>query len=141
MTGVRAKESRNRAKRQVFEPQEKGKTYLQPIVDWTEAEVWEYIRKYNVPYCKLYDEGYKRIGCIMCPFSNRRHEDEKRYPKYAENYRRACVRAYNSAIKNGVPREKWAGSWKDGNDMYEWWINEKHTKKNDEKIMDLFKNE
>lgn len=135
VTGVRAKESRNRAKRKYYEPAGKnGKAYLNPIIDWSEAEVWEYIHKYNVPYCKLYDEGYKRIGCIMCPFSNRRHEDEKRYPKYAENYRRACIRGFNRAVKNGVPRKQ----WKDGNEMYEWWVNETHTKKNDEKVMDLF---
>lgn len=43
------------------------KRILNPIIDWSDAEVWEFIREYNVPYCELYDQGFKRIGCIGCP--------------------------------------------------------------------------
>lgn len=44
------------------------KTMLNPIVDWTDDEVWEFLSDIaKVPHCSLYDEGYKRIGCIGCP--------------------------------------------------------------------------
>lgn len=70
VTGVRHAESAKRAKRQMTETCTRHKTrrYLHPIIDWSDADVWEYIRTYNVPYCKLYDEGKKRLGCIMCPY-------------------------------------------------------------------------
>ena len=42
----------------------KSKKILNPIIDWTDDEVWEYIKSNNIPYCKLYDEGFKRIGCL-----------------------------------------------------------------------------
>lgn len=49
------------------------KTMLNPIVDWTEDEVWEYLNEMvKVPHCSLYDNGYKRIGCIGCPMGNGR---------------------------------------------------------------------
>lgn len=39
---------------------------ISPICDWTWDEVWQYIKKYNLPYCKLYDRGYTSIGCEPC---------------------------------------------------------------------------
>ena len=63
-------------------------TLINPIIDWTDAEVWEFIREYNIPYCSLYDEGFKRLGCIGCPMASkqmREHEFE-RWPKYKNLY-------------------------------------------------------
>ncbi len=37
-----------------------------PLADWTEEEVWDYIRANDVPYNELYDKGYKSIGCGPC---------------------------------------------------------------------------
>ena len=37
-----------------------------PLADWTEEEVWDYIRANDVPYNELYDKGYKSIGCAPC---------------------------------------------------------------------------
>ena len=39
---------------------------LAPLADWTEDEVWDYIRANEVPYNALYDKGYKSIGCAPC---------------------------------------------------------------------------
>ncbi len=39
---------------------------LAPLADWTEEEVWDYIRANDVPYNALYDKGYKSIGCAPC---------------------------------------------------------------------------
>lgn len=46
---------------------EKSKRLLNPIIDWTTDEVWEFLHEYNIPYCELYDQGVPRIGCIGCP--------------------------------------------------------------------------
>ena len=39
---------------------------LNPLADWTEEHVWNYIRENNVPYNKLHDKGYPSIGCAPC---------------------------------------------------------------------------
>ena len=39
---------------------------LNPLADWTEEHVWNYIRGNNVPYNKLHDNGYPSIGCAPC---------------------------------------------------------------------------
>lgn len=59
-----------------------------PLAFWTEKDIWEYIRKYNLRYSKIYDMGYKRTGCMFCMFGvhleeypNRFQRMEKTHPK------------------------------------------------------------
>lgn len=65
------------------------KTLLNPIIDWSNEDVWEFIHKYNIPYCKLYDQGYKRLGCIGCPMATTQVEELEKYPKYKHLYMKA----------------------------------------------------
>jgi phosphoadenylyl-sulfate reductase (thioredoxin) len=39
---------------------------LNPLAEWTEDEVWDYVREREVPYHPLYDRGYTSIGCAPC---------------------------------------------------------------------------
>lgn len=68
---------------------QRKKTVLNPIINWTDEDVWEFIRKYSIPYCGLYDKGHKRVGCIGCPMNTAAAAELARYPKYKENYIRA----------------------------------------------------
>jgi thioredoxin-dependent adenylylsulfate APS reductase len=43
-----------------------GIVKLAPLADWTDEEVWDYIRANDVPYNELYDKGFKSIGCAPC---------------------------------------------------------------------------
>lgn len=73
-------------------------TLINPIIDWTTEEVWEFIKEYNVPYCILYDEGFKRLGCIGCPMANKemREYEFERWPKYKNLY----MIAFQKMIEN-----------------------------------------
>ena len=65
------------------------KTVLNPIINWEDEDVWEFIHKYNIPYCELYDKGYTRIGCIGCPMNTAAAADLAHYEKYKEAYLRS----------------------------------------------------
>lgn len=39
-----------------------------PLSFWTEADIWEYLKTFNIPYSKIYDMGYERTGCMFCMF-------------------------------------------------------------------------
>ncbi len=52
-----------------------GIVKINPLADWTEGEVWDYIRKNNVPYNSLHDKGYPSIGCAPCTRSIKEGED------------------------------------------------------------------
>lgn len=92
------------------------KTVLNPIIDWTDAEVWEFIHEYNVPYCELYDQGYKRLGCIGCPMSSRQAEELERWPKYKMAY----IKAFQRMIDKYDDKRK--TEWKTGEDVMAWWV-------------------
>lgn len=89
---------------------------LNPIIDWSDEEVWEFIRRYEVPYCELYDQGYKRLGCVGCPMSTHQAEELERYPKFKQAY----IRAFDRMLKNMED----VTTWKTGEDVYQWWIKE-----------------
>jgi phosphoadenosine phosphosulfate reductase len=67
ITGLRREHSAGRAAlpQRVFDD-----TYrlakFNPLADWTDDQVWEYLRAYAVPYNALYDQGYRSIGCAPC---------------------------------------------------------------------------
>ena len=97
------------------------KTLVNPIIDWEDEDVWEFLHKYNVPYCKLYDEGFTRVGCIGCPMATP-SEMRKRldmYPKYKEQYLRCFSVVLETRKRKGLVTTR---KWKTAQDMYDWWI-------------------
>ena len=72
---------------------------ISPIIDWTERDVWEFLNDVVcVPHCELYDEGWRRLGCIGCPMSSPKHkrEEERRWPHVKRNWLKAI-----KAIRRG----------------------------------------
>jgi len=67
ITGMRREQSVARAG-VVFEEVDAvhGLKKFNPLADWSEEEVWAYIRRNEVPYNPLYDQGYRSIGCAPC---------------------------------------------------------------------------
>jgi phosphoadenosine phosphosulfate reductase len=78
ITGVRREQSATRAQAQPIEWDEPNGLYkISPILDWTEEQIWQYIRARKLPYNSLHDKQYPSIGCSPCtraiqPGENRR---------------------------------------------------------------------
>ena len=67
ITGLRREQSITRTDMQLVEWDEGNKIIkLNPLINWTEEDVWDYIEEKNIPYNKLHDKGYKSIGCAPC---------------------------------------------------------------------------
>lgn len=72
---------------------------ISPIIHWTEQDVWEFLNKVmEVPHCTLYDEGWRRLGCIGCPMSSAKQKqiENARYPHVKRNWIKAI-----KAIRGG----------------------------------------
>lgn len=114
-TGVRAEESNKRATYgTVRHCQRLGKTFVAPILDWTSSDVWTYIRRRELPYCCLYDEGWTRIGCVLCPFESNVERSMERWPQLWGALRRAVEKAY--------PRVKHWQRFGSAQAVWDWWI-------------------
>lgn len=108
---------------------------LNPIIDWTDEDVWEYLNDVaKVQHCELYDQGFKRLGCIGCPMTSEHHRREAfdRWPKYRENYLRAFVPMLENAKKRGGGKR-----WETVDDVMRWWIGQDNNVKIDENQMDI----
>jgi phosphoadenosine phosphosulfate reductase len=67
LTGMRRSQSVTRAELPVSEwDDDHGLQKFSPLTDWSNGNVWAYIRAFEVPYNKLHDEGYASIGCAPC---------------------------------------------------------------------------
>lgn len=110
--------------RRLFETCEiKGKRMCNPIVDWRDMDVWDYIRSEHLVYNPLYDEGFFRVGCIGCPMAGKRRWMEfRRYPTYERAYRRAFAVMFERIQKKDIPTR-----WKSPEDVFTWWMEEYET--------------
>jgi phosphoadenosine phosphosulfate reductase len=67
ITGIRREQAPTRGAAPKFERDERRGIYkLNPLVDWSEKDVWRYIFKHDLPYHPLHDQGYASIGCATC---------------------------------------------------------------------------
>ena len=74
--GLRKEQSVTRQAVQLIEWDENnGLIKLSPLIHFTEDEVWEYIKKYRVPYNKLHNQGFPSIGCQPCTRAVKPGED------------------------------------------------------------------
>ncbi len=67
VSGIRRADSPTRANAPKFGWDERfGLWKLNPLADWDEKRIWNYIKEFNVPYNPLHDQGYPSIGCVPC---------------------------------------------------------------------------
>ena len=127
--GVRAAESPRRAAMwKLFAPNyQKAGEMLCPILHWRDDDVWRFIRDNALPYCSLYDDGWKRIGCVGCPMARSRARDFARWPGYEKQWRRLFQRIWQRRTLT-LQRDgrEWFGdrffdNWKE---MWEWWMSD-----------------
>jgi len=117
--GIRAEESAKRADRKVVEICIKqNKRMINPIINWLDEDVWEFIHQFGFKYPSLYDEGFKRLGCIGCPLSQNAEYELERWPKYKQAYIRAFERMLKTIERRNVKNVR----WKNGQEVYDWWL-------------------
>lgn len=110
----------NDDQRQLFETcMRRRKAVCNPIIDWADADVWDYIRSEHIPVNPLYQCGYSRVGCIGCPIAGLRvrRKEFADYPKYRDAY----IRAFDQMIKARANQSK-ETHWRTGVDVYHWWM-------------------
>lgn len=99
--GTTASESALRAQKFLqygFYNLEGKKAQCTPMSIWTDGDVWEYIHRFNLPYCKIYDMGYDRTGCVFCMFGAHLDKEPNRFQKLQRTHPdlwRYCMKPYD----------------------------------------------
>lgn len=95
----------------------KGEKICNPIIDWTEDDVWDFIDGRNLPVNPMYKMGFKRVGCIGCPYNGDRKVLFTLWPKYKKAY----IDAMERGIKLGKEKGK-VYTWEGGAERFEFWL-------------------
>lgn len=99
-----------------------NKTIINPIIDWTDEDVWEFSKVENIQQSGLYKQcggRYNRLGCIGCPMASLEEKllEFAEYPKIKQAY----INAFDRMVKNyGVKSTKF--DWYDGQAVFDWWL-------------------
>lgn len=123
--GIVLTDDNDETRRIVEQCYQRGRVLVNPIVEWSDTDIWEFIRGERIPVCGLYECGYSRLGCIGCPMGKLTHRlvEFERYPKYKAAYRRA--------IQNWIDRKKNLGTWTNVfgyetvDDWWHWWLEDR----------------
>lgn len=101
---------------------QQNKMVVNPIIDWTHRDVWEYINSEKIETCELYQCGYDRVGCIGCPMAGKKRKREfEDFPEYKKLY----IHVFERMLKERERRGK-ENTWKTGEDVFAWWIGDEN---------------
>ena len=107
---------------------EHGSCVVNPIYEWTNKDIWEYINQNRLKINPLYYRGYKRVGCIGCPMATYRQK-KKEFADYP-TYKNAYINAFDKMLvelnkKHNDPKYRGKRKeieWKTGKEVFDWWI-------------------
>ncbi len=113
--------------------QMKAKIKIHPIIDWTERDVWDFLKDAKVEVNPCYAMGFHRVGCVGCPMADKlRWRQFQQWPKFENLYRHAFARMLEERKARGKPSQ-----WKTADDVFRWWMDDKNL----DGQLDIFGNE
>lgn len=112
--------------RRLFEQcQQKAETVVNPIIDWKDSDIWDFINSEKICTNCLYKEGFDRVGCVGCPMAGKKRWFEFRvFPTFKIAYIKAFDRMLLKRKKNGKNDSN--GRWKSGYGVFLWWMEDKN---------------
>lgn len=96
-------------------------TMINPIYDWSDSDVWEFLHFFGCSSNPLYSLGCRRVGCVGCPLATvrTREKDFAQYPKYKQLYINAFDRMLTARRESGKET-----IWESGEHVFKWWMGE-----------------
>lgn len=97
----------------------KSKRTVNPIIDWTDYDVWGFLDDGKCKVNPLYKEGWCRVGCVGCPMAGKatREFQFARWPKYKDLY----LLSFRNLLEERAMRGKYA-SWQTPKEVFDWWM-------------------
>jgi len=105
-----------------------NKTFIRPILDFDNYDIWQYLNNNDLPRLDLYSQGFHRVGCVLCPFSRKVDMEIEQFPEITKLWRLACDRLVISMknrkylTKRGLPQKH---KFETGQELFDWWVQRK----------------
>ena len=102
--------------------EKKGAVTCNPIIDWTDRDVWDYLEESQNHSNPLYQCGFSRVGCIGCPMAGKaRYAEFHLFPAYETLWKRAFSRMLDRMRQMGK-----SPSWSCAEDVWRWWMEDEN---------------
>ena len=112
--------------------QMKAEIRIHPIVDWTNADVWSFLRDSKTLVNPVYSMGCHRCGCVGCPLAGKaRYHEFRVWPAYEHLYRSAFARMLEARRAAGKEDSR---HWRTADELFRWWMEDENL----EGQLDLF---
>ena len=98
---------------------QQNKTVCNPIIDWTDRDVWDFIEDSKIPVNPMYRCGFDRVGCIGCPMAGTGGR-QKEFAVY-RGYQKLYIRSFDKMLAERR-RKNLKTDWEDGEDVFHWWM-------------------
>lgn len=101
---------------------QKHKMIVNPIIDWTHSDIWNFINSEHIEVCELYQMDYDRVGRIGCPMAGK-----KRWKEFADfpEYKKLYLHAFDRMLRERERRGK-ESKWKSAEEVFLWWMEDKN---------------
>lgn len=109
---------------------------LNPIVDWYGENIWDYSDYWGLEQCCLYQEGFRRLGCIGCPMARKagREREFARWPGFKKQYIKTFEKMIEARKAEGRIIFDYAST---AERWFEWWMSDRPMEDRDEAQMIL----
>ena len=106
ITGIRKKQTQVRKQSSLIEFESRFEVIkINPLINWTHDEVWDYIKTHNLPYNPLHDNSYPSIGCKQCTTPVCAGEDDRSGRWKGKNKTECGLHQSNTITLNGLKRK------------------------------------
>lgn len=124
LLGMRREESNGRHIYDYRMDNHNGGSWVLPILDWTNADRWQYLSERGIIPNPLYKLGFTRTGCVLCPFQSKydRMLSLQHFPKIVNLWKMAADRYIR--MRWETPSRK-NPTFKTGEEYFNWWITRK----------------
>jgi len=124
--GIILENDNEESRRMIEQCYKRHATNLNPIIDWDDNDVWQFIRANGVKYCSLYDEGFTRLGCIGCPLAKQKARENEflRWPKYKNSYLTAFQKMLELRKQENKQFKIFGTKYENATaqDVFNWWM-------------------
>ena len=110
----------------------KQKVVLNPIIDWTDKDVWEFIESRNLPMNPLYKMGFHRVGCVGCPMAGavRQKKELEKLPGYKKLWLKTAENSIKYRNEYNVLPDSIGGKNATAQTYFDWWLSDGSAKNN-----------
>lgn len=95
---------------------------VNPLIDWTDAQVLRFYSEHCDVHNPLYELGFSRVGCIGCPMASTKQR-QKEFAIWPQ-FKRAYIRAFDKMLEVRRERGLKTNDWEIGEDVFHWWIDD-----------------